>query len=80
MFRARKPILERWQRQTRENSSWVGLAIDAQNKPERLERRRTRTAILEAIAPSDITAQAKRYLDPAAALETRVVPKPAATS
>ena len=78
MLRARKPILERWQRQARENGSWVGLAVDAQNRPELLERRRTRAGILEAIAPGDITAQAKRYLDPAAALETRVVPKPAA--
>lgn len=77
MLRARKPILERWQRQARENNSWVALAVEAQNRPERLDRRRTRAAILEAITPGDITAQAKRYLDPAAALETRVVPKPA---
>lgn len=78
LLRARKPILERWQRQARENSSWVGLAVDAQNRAEQLDRRRTRTAILEAIAPADITGQAKRYLDPETAVETRVLPKPAA--
>lgn len=78
LLRARKPILERWQRQARENASWVRLAVDAQNRAELLERRRARTSILEAIAPGDITAQAKRYLNPAAVLETRVVPKPAA--
>lgn len=76
MLRARKPILERWQRQARENGSWVGLAVDAQTRAELLERRRTRTKILEAIAPRDLTAQAKLFLDPADALETRVVPKP----
>jgi zinc protease len=78
LLRARKPILERWQRQARDNKSWIGLVAEAQRAPAELDRRRTRTAILEAIVPNDIAAQAKQYLDPAAALETRVVPKPAA--
>jgi zinc protease len=77
MLRARKPILERWQRQARENGSWVTLVAEAQERPELLERRRTRTAVLEAITPADIAAAADRYLDPAAAVEVRVVPKPA---
>jgi zinc protease len=78
MLRARKPILERWQRGERENDRWIGVVVDAQQSPTALEYRRTRAAILEAIVPNDITAQAKLYLDPAAAVETRVVPKPAA--
>lgn len=77
LLRARKPILERWQRQARNNDSWIGLVAEAQRAPTELDWRRTRTAILEAIVPNDITAQAKQYLDPAAALETRVVPQPA---
>jgi len=77
MLRARQPILERWQRQTRENGSWVGLVAEAQTKPDYLERRRTRAAVLEAITPADVGAAADRYLDPAAAVEIRVVPKPA---
>ena len=77
MLRARQPILERWQRQARENGSWVALVAEAQTKPEYLERRRTRAAVLEAITPAEIGAAADRYLDPAAAVEIRVVPKPA---
>ena len=53
------------------------LVAEAQERPELLERRRTRTAVLEAITPADIAAAADRYLDPAAAVEVRVVPKPA---
>lgn len=78
MLRARKPILERWQRGERENDRWIGVVVDAQQSPTALEYRRTRTAILEAIVPNDIAAQANQYLDPAAAVETRIVPKPAA--
>ena len=77
LLRARKPILERWQRQERQNGSWVALAAEAQSRPELLDRRRTRAAVLEAITPADIEAAAKRYLDPSAALEVRVVPQPA---
>ena len=74
LLRARKPILERWQRQARENGSWAMLTAEAQSRPELLERRRTRAAMLEAITPADIEAAASRYLDPAAAVEVRVVP------
>jgi zinc protease len=77
MLRARKPILERWQRQARENNSWVELVAEAQNRPDYLERRRTRAAVLEAVTPAEITAAAKRYLDPAKAVEIKVVPRPA---
>jgi zinc protease len=76
LLRARKPILERWQRQERQNGSWVALAAEAQSRPELLDRRRTRATVLEAITPADIEAAAERYLDPAAALEVRVVPQP----
>jgi zinc protease len=78
VLRARKPIIERWQRQARENNSWVGLVAEAQSRPELLDRRRTRAAVLEAITPADITVAADRYLDPAKAVEVRVVPRPEA--
>jgi zinc protease len=79
LLRARKPILERWQRQARDNNSWIGLVAEAQRAPTELDWRRTRTTILEAIVPNDITVQAKQYLDPVAALEIRVVPQPTLT-
>ena len=79
LLRARKPILERWQRQARDNNSWIGLVAEAQRAPAELDWRRTRTTILEAIVPNDITVQAKQYLDPVAALEIRVVPQPTLT-
>jgi zinc protease len=77
LLRARKPILERWQRQARQNNSWRGLVAEAQYAPQLLDWRRTRIAIIGAIMPNDIMEQAKLYLDPTAAVETRVVPKPA---
>ncbi len=77
MLRARQPILERWQRQTRQNGSWVALVAEAQSRPDYLERRRTRAAVLEAITPADVGAAADRYLDPKAAIEVRVIPQPA---
>ncbi|MEO6152816.1 MAG: insulinase family protein [Croceibacterium sp.] len=77
MLRARKPIIERWQRQGRENNSWAALVAEAQNRPQHLDRRRHRAAILEALVPADITAAAMRYLKPDAALEIKVIPRPA---
>jgi hypothetical protein len=71
--------LERWQRQARDNNGWIGLVAEAQRAPTELDWRRTRTTILEAIVPNDITVQAKQYLDPVAALEIRVVPQPTLT-
>jgi len=75
LLRARQPVLERWQRQARQNGSWVALVADAQSRPEYLERRRTRAAVLEAITPGDIRSAAARYLDPKMAIEVRVIPQ-----
>lgn len=77
LLRARQPVLERWQRQLRENGSWAGLVAGAQSEPERLDRRRQRSALLQSITAIEIQAAAKRYLDSAGAIELRVVPKPA---
>jgi zinc protease len=75
LLRARKPVLERWDRQARENAAWTGIVADAQSRPELLERRRTRAAVMQAITPAEIQAAARRYLDPAAALEVRGLPR-----
>lgn len=80
MLRARQPILERWQRQSRENASWVSLVTEAQTQPGRLDRQRNRVAILEAIKPADLQASARTYLDPARGVEVRVVPTPPAAN
>ena len=76
-FHARQPVLERWERQSRENAGWTSVVVDAQSRPEILERRRMRVANMEAITPADIQAAARLYLDPAAALEIRGVPRAA---
>lgn len=77
VLRARQPVLERWERQSRENAGWTSVVVDAQSRPEILERRRMRVANMEAITPADIQAAARLYLDPAAALEIRGVPRAA---
>ncbi|QDM40748.1 insulinase family protein [Altererythrobacter sp. TH136] len=77
MLRARKPTLERWQRQERENNSWVALVSEAQTRSDLLDRRRNRARVLEGITAAEIKAAAQRYLDPAKSVELRVLPKPA---
>lgn len=77
LLRVRQPILERWERETRENARWAGLVVDAQSRPEMLQRRRDRAALMAAITPAEVHAEAVQYLDPAKALEIRSVPKPA---
>jgi zinc protease len=73
--RARQPVLERYERQLRDNGGWVSVVNVAQSEPERLERRRTRAAILAGLTPADIQAMAQQYLRDDEAVEIRVVAK-----
>ncbi len=73
LLRARKPILEAIEKSERENGAWLGLANVAQSEPEKLDRRRNRKAILEAVTAADIQATAKQYLGDDAELEVRIV-------
>lgn len=72
--RAREPIIAAFDRADKQNSGWVALAVDAQSRPEVLDRRRKRDALLTTITPADIQAAAKQYLVDGKSAEIRVVP------
>jgi zinc protease len=73
LLRVRKPISERYAAQIRRNDGWAGLILFAQTKPDRLDRRRQRDAVLASITTADIQKAAQQYLLDDKALEIRVV-------
>jgi zinc protease len=73
LLRARKPLIEQFDKLQRENGGWLGLAGVAQSKPERLDRWRKYKGILEAVTPADIQVVSQKYLTDAAKLEIRIV-------
>jgi zinc protease len=73
ILRARKPMLEAFERQLRQNGSWLGLVADAQSRPERLDRRRTRAQLLSSLTGADVQAAAKQWLS-GAPLVIRALP------
>ena len=73
LLRARKPLLENFQQQERENGAWLGLISDAQTNPYWLDRRRQRKAAYEAITVADIKAAARKYLTDDALVKARIV-------
>jgi zinc protease len=73
LLRARKPVLEAIEKSERENGAWLTLTNVAQSEPTKLDRRRNRKAILEAVTAADIQAAAKQYLGDDAELEVRIV-------
>lgn len=72
--RARLPILESYERQSKVNAGWTGIVVDAQADPQRLDRRRQRAAILKAITADKVQATARQYLQ-GEPLELRIIPK-----
>ncbi len=78
LLRARKPILEGFEKSERENGGWISPVSIAQSKPARLDRRRNRRALLSAVTPADLQAAAQQYLTDTALLEVRIVPTPPA--
>lgn len=74
LARAREPILSSYSRADTQNSAWVGTVNAAQSWPERLDRRRQRTAILKSITPQDIQKAASHYLATDKSAIIRVVP------
>jgi zinc protease len=78
LLRARKPILEAFDKSERENGGWIGAVAIAQSKPARLDRRRNRRALLAAITPADLQGLAQQYLTDTALLEVRIMAAPAA--
>ena len=77
LLRARKPLLERLEAQDRGNGAWIGTVIDAQRRPEQLDRWRKRKEIAESVTAADIQAAAQKYLIDEALVEVRIIPQPA---
>ena len=73
--RARNPIRANFERGETQNQGWVSLVAAAQSNPVLLERRRKRTATLDAITAADLQAAAQRYLAGTTPIEIRVVPE-----
>jgi len=75
LSRVRNPILERIERDDRDNGYWLGVVDEAQTDGQRLARHRQRKAVIAAITPGDLQRLAEQYLVPAKALHVRVLPK-----
>jgi zinc protease len=75
LLRARQPLLEAYDNALKTNAGWMTLADDAQRDPARLARFAAGPAKLAALTAEDVLATARRYLDPAAALEVHVLPR-----
>lgn len=73
LARARTPVLEQISRNRRENGYWLGVADEAQLRPDRLARVRAYEGLVRAVTPAELQAAARRYLDPSRKLELRVV-------
>ena len=73
--RARNPIRASFERGETQNQGWISIVAAAQSDPVLLERRRKRTATLDAITPADLQAAAQRYLVGTTPVELRVVPE-----
>ena len=62
--RARKPVIESFERGERENGSWLGLVARAQTEDFRLDWRRARTAGYSAITTAELDAAAEKMFSP----------------
>ena len=71
--RARNPELEAVDRAFKDNGYWVAALSQAQTRPERLERIRTRRTVRESITAAELQELARRYLQPGTARTARIV-------
>lgn len=76
LVRAKQPILTSLRESTRTNAYWIGSVLSsAQEEPQRLEWSRTRYSDNESVTAAELSALAKRFLDPARASEFIVLPE-----
>jgi zinc protease len=75
--RARNPMIERIERNRRENGYWLGIVDEAQSLPKDLRYPREQEKLLRSITAAELQAAAKRWLNPANALRIRIIPKEA---
>jgi zinc protease len=73
ILRARRPLIEQLEKSDRENGSWLGLVNVAQSQPDKLDRRRARMALLNAVSAADIQKAAQQYLTDDAQITYRIV-------
>jgi zinc protease len=73
LARARNPLLERADKNLRENGYWLDRVTKAQSDPTRIDRALALRQMLAAITPADLQALAKRYLTPQHLLKVRIV-------
>jgi zinc protease len=78
--RARKPALTAIRESARVNGYWLGVLSRAQEKPEHLDRARTREADVLAVTAAELSALAKSYLTAERASRILIVPEAKTTS
>ena len=78
--RARQPVLESIENRLKTNGGWIALVEQAQGEAERIERFATARERVLSIGTEDLHQLALRYLDPAEALEVRVLPRSSDTA
>src|SRR6185503_20250961 len=64
LARAKQPALTAIRESLRENGYWLGALTVAQERPEYLDRVRTRVPMFESMSVADLNALAKQYLAP----------------
>lgn len=62
--RARKPVLESYQRSERENSAWLSNVVRSQTDPSGLDYRRSRIGYIEGLTPEILNKAAKELFTP----------------
>lgn len=72
--RARKPVLESYADWRKRNPTWMGVAAQAQTRPDLLDRFRNNEASFRTITPADLQALAQRFLSKQADYTFRALP------
>ncbi len=62
--RARKPLIQSFERSEKENSNWIRLVAQSQTEPETLDWRRSRRGAFEAMTTADLDQAAKELFAP----------------
>jgi zinc protease len=75
LTRARKPLLEKFDKESRENAFWQGAIAQAQGEPKRLERVRKTRSMIETVTAADLQKIAQLYLTDARRKDFRIVSK-----
>jgi zinc protease len=80
MLRVRKPLLEKFDKESRENAFWQSAIATAQGDPARLDRVRKTRAMIESTTAADLQKMAMLYLTDARRKDFRIVSKAVAAA